>query len=360
MAKGKLVLGLDIGSTSIKMILLKEHRKRGEVVYALQSFGMKPLPPEAIVDGALMNSTAIVQAVQDLMAELKVKGKDVAIGVSGHSVIIKKIQMPRMSQDELEESIQWEAEQYIPFDVKDVNIDTQILDGGGNDATGQMDVLLVAAKKDMINDYTTVVSEAGLAPVVVDVDAFAVQNMFSVNYDVPERETVVLINAGASVVNINIISNGATVFTRDVTIGGNQFTEEIQKQLNVSYEEAEALKIGGNGADADAVVPQDVERVLSSVAEQVAGEIQRSLDFYAGTAADSNFSKVYLSGGTAKIPALFKTIEARTGVPVEILNPFRKIEVDNRKFDPAFIMDVAPMAAVAVGLALRRPGDKLG
>ncbi|WP_171818329.1 type IV pilus assembly protein PilM [Pyxidicoccus fallax] len=359
MAKGKLALGLDIGSTSIKMILLKEQRKRGEVGYALQSFGMKPLPPEAIVDGALMNSTAIVQAVQELMSELKVKSKDVAIGVSGHSVIIKKIQMPRMSQDELEESIQWEAEQYIPFDVKDVNIDTQILDGGANDATGQMDVLLVAAKKDMINDYTTVVSEAGLAPVVVDVDAFAVQNMFSVNYDLPEKETVVLINAGASVVNINIIANGVTVFTRDVTIGGNQFTEEIQKQLNVSYEEAEALKIGGNQADADSVVPQDVERVLSSVAEQVAGEIQRSLDFYAGTAADSNFSKVYLSGGTAKIPALFKTIEARTGVPVEILNPFRKIEVDNRKFDPAFIMDVAPMAAVAVGLALRRPGDKL-
>jgi type IV pilus assembly protein PilM len=360
MAKGKLALGLDIGSTSVKMILLKEQRKRGEVGYALQSFGMKPLPPEAIVDGALMNSTAIVQALQELMAELKVKAKDVAIGVSGHSVIIKKIQMPRMTQEELEESIQWEAEQYIPFDVKDVNIDTQILDGGGNDATGQMDVLLVAAKKDMINDYTTVVSEAGLAPVVVDVDAFAVQNMFSVNYDLPANETVVLINAGASVVNINIIANGVTVFTRDVTIGGNQFTEEIQKQLNVSYEEAEALKIGGNQADEDAVVPQEVERVLASVAEQVAGEIQRSLDFYAGTAADANFSKVFLSGGTAKIPALFKTIEARVGVPVEILNPVRKIDVDNRKFDPAFIMDVAPMAAVAVGLALRKPGDKLG
>jgi type IV pilus assembly protein PilM len=306
-----------------------------------------------------MNSTAIVQAVQELMNELKIKGKEVAIGVSGHSVIIKKIQMPRMSQEELEESIQWEAEQYIPFDVKDVNIDTQILDSGANDATGQMDVLLVAAKKDMINDYTTVVSEAGLAPVVVDVDAFAVQNMFSANYDIPEKETVVLINAGASVVNINIISNGITVFTRDVTIGGNQFTEEIQKQLNVSYEEAEALKIGGNRADADAVVPQEVERVLTSVAEQVAGEIQRSLDFYAGTAADANFTKVYISGGTAKIPALFKTIESRVGVPVEILNPFKKIEVDNRKFDPNFIMDVAPMAAVAVGLALRRPGDKL-
>jgi len=360
MAKGKLALGLDIGSTGVKLIQLKEQRRRGQVGYALQSFGMKPLPPEAIVDGALMNSTAIVQAMQELISELRVKQKEVAIGVSGHSVIIKKISMPRMTQEELEESIQWEAEQYIPFDVKDVNIDTQILNPDANDATGQMDVLLVAAKKDMINDYTTVVSEAGLSPVVVDVDAFAVQNMFSANYDPSPNETVVLINAGASVVNINILALGQTVFTRDVTIGGNQFTEEIQKQLNVSYEEAEALKIGGGRGDADAVVPQEVERVMTQVAEQVSGEIQRSLDFYAGTAPDSNFSKVYLSGGTAKIPALFKTIETRVGVPVEIMNPFKNIEIDNRKFDPGFIMDVAPVAAVAVGLALRKPGDKLG
>lgn len=358
MAKGKLALGLDIGSTGVKMIQLKEQRRRGQVGYSLVSFGMKPLPPEAIVDGALMNSTAIVQAIQELMGELKIKQKEVAIGVSGHSVIIKKIAMPRMSQEELEEAIQWEAEQHIPFDMKDVNVDTQILKPDANDATGQMDVLLVAAKKDMINDYTTVVSEAGLLPVVVDVDAFAVQNCFSGNYEVPMGETVVLINAGAAVVNINILSQGITTFTRDVTIGGNQFTEEIQKQLNVSYEEAEALKIGGGRNDADAVVPQEVERVMAQVAEQVAGEIQRSLDFYAGTAPDATFARVYLSGGTAKIPALFKTIETRVGVPVEIMNPFKAIEVDNRKFDPAFITDVAPQAAVAVGLALRKAGDK--
>ena len=362
MAKGKMAIGLDIGSTSVKMVQLKETRRRGQLVYSLQNFGMKALPPEAIVDGALMNSTAIVQAIQELLQELRIKQKEVAIGVSGHSVIIKKISMPRMSQDELEESIQWEAEKYIPFDVKDVNIDTQILTPAESEdqtQTGQMDVLLVAAKKDMINDYTTVVSEAGLIPVVVDVDAFAVQNMFSVNYDFPERETVVLINAGASVVNINIVANGMTVFTRDVTIGGNQFTEEIQKQLNVSYEEAEALKVGGGRGDTDSVVPQEVERVMSGVAEQVAGEIQRSLDFYAGNSADANFTRVFISGGTAKIPALFKTIEMRVGVPVEILNPFKNIEIDNRRFDPSFIMDVAPVAAVAVGLALRRSGDKL-
>src|SRR5438105_8901038 len=194
MAKSKLALGLDIGSSSVKLVQLKE-AKRG---YILEAFGVATLPPEGIVDGALMNSTAIVEAIRGLVTQYKLKNRDAAIGVSGHSVIIKKISMPRMTQEELEESIQWEAEQYIPFDVKDVNIDTQILSSDPNDQTGQMDVLLVAAKKDMINDYTTVVAEAGLNPVVVDVDAFAVQNMFSVNYDVPERETVVLINAGAS------------------------------------------------------------------------------------------------------------------------------------------------------------------
>ncbi len=355
MAKGKLALGLDIGSSSVKMILLKES-KRG---YQLQSFGMAPLPPEAIVDGALMNSTAIVQAIQELVSAQKIKHKEAALGVSGHSVIIKKISLPRMSQEELDESIQWEAEQYIPFDVKDVNLDTQILTPPGADSAGQMDVLLVAAKKDMINDYTSVVAEAGLSPAIVDIDAFAVQNAFEVNYEVPAGETVVLINAGASVVNINILASGVTTFTRDITVGGNQFTEEIQKQLNVSYDEAEALKVGGRaGGDADAVVPQEVERVIQGVAEQMAGEIQRSLDFYAATAADARITRVYLSGGTAKIPALFKTIETRVGVPVEILNPFKNIEIDNRKFDPTYIMEIAPMAAVVVGLGLRRPGDK--
>jgi type IV pilus assembly protein PilM len=352
MAKNKLAVGLDIGSSSVKMVMLKE--KKGG--YALQAFGSAPLPPEAIVDGALMNSTAIVQAIQELVAGQRVKNKEVAIGVGGHSVIIKKISLPRMTQEELDESIQWEAEQYIPFDVKDVNIDTQILNPEA-DAAGQMDVLLVAAKKDMINDYTSVCAEAGLQPTVVDVDAFAVQNAFEANYELPRGETVVLINVGAAVSNINIIANGITTFTRDITMGGNAFTEEIQKQLNVSYDEAEALKIGGQG-ETDAVVPQEVERVIQGVADQMAGEIQRSLDFYAATAADSHIAKVYLSGGTARIPALFKVIESRAGVPVEIMNPFKNIEIDNRKFDPNVIMNAAPSAAVAVGLALRRPGDK--
>ena len=271
MARNKPSIGLDIGSSSVKLVCLREG-KRG---YALDSFGIVALPPEAIVDGALMNSSAIVDAIKELFAQAKLKTKIVAISVSGHSVIIKKISLPRMSQEELEESIQWEAEQYIPFELKDVNLDVQIL-SPGDDATGQMDVLLVAAKKDMINDYTAVISEAGLIPQVVDVDAFAVQNAFEINYEMPRNETIVLINAGASVVNINVIANGYTTFTRDVSMGGNQFTEEIQKQLNVSYDEAEKLKIGGDITETDSVIPQEVERIIQGVADQMAGEIQRS------------------------------------------------------------------------------------
>jgi type IV pilus assembly protein PilM len=352
MAKNKLALGLDIGSSSVKLVHLKEG-KRG---YTLLAWGEAPLPPEAVVDNQLMNSSAIVEAIRELMAQQKVKSKEVAIGVRGHSVIIKRISMPFMSQEDLDESIQWEAEQYIPFDVKDVNIDTQILTPQA-DAAGQMDVLLVAAKKDMINDFTSVCAEAGLTATVVDVDAFAVQNAFEVNYPQGPNQPVVLINVGAAVTNINIVNNGMATFTRDITAGGHAFTEEIQKQLNISAEEAEALKVGGHG-EADAVVPQEVERVIQGVADQMGGEIQRSLDFHAATAPDVHPTRVYLSGGTARIPALFKVIEQRAGVPVEVLNPFKNIEVDNRKFDPAVIMNAAPAAAVAVGLALRRPGDK--
>lgn len=352
MAKNKLALGLDIGSSSVKLVHLKEG-KRG---FSLLAWGEAPLPAEAVVDNQLMNSAAIVEAIRELVAQQKVKTKEVAIGVRGHSVIIKRISMPVMSQEDLDESIQWEAEQYIPFDVKDVNIDTQILTPQG-DAAGQMDVLLVAAKKDMINDFTAVCAEAGLTATVVDVDAFAVQNAFEANYPQAPGQPVVLINVGAAVTNINIVNNGLATFTRDITVGGNAFTEEIQKQLNISAEEAEALKVGGHG-ETDAVVPQEVERVIQGVADQMGGEIQRSLDFHAATAPDVHPTRVYLSGGTARIPALFKVIEQRAGVPVEILNPFKNIEVDNRKFEPAVIMNAAPAAAVAVGLALRRPGDK--
>ena len=350
MARGKNALGLDIGSSSIKLCQLKETKKGIQLV----NFSMAPLPTEAIVDGALMNAPAIVDAVQTMVGDLKIKQKEAAISISGHSVIIKKISLPTMSQEELDESINWEAEQYIPFDINDVYIDYQLLQNRPDQ--GQMDVMLVAAKREMVDEYAGVVREAGLTPAVVEVDCFSIQNSFEINYRFPPGEAVVLLDVGASTINITIVSNGITTFTRDISMGGNQFTEEIQKQLKVSYDEAENYKVGNTGDDDK--VKADVERIMANVAESMAGEIHRSLDFYLATSSEGRISRIYVSGGTVKVPALAHTIEKRVGVTVELVDPFRNIQVDSKVFNTDYIDEIRPMAAVAVGLGLRRAHDK--
>lgn len=347
-------IGLDIGSSHVKLMELEHDARSGK--HRLLSFGMTRLPPEAIVDGAVMNTNVIVDAIRELLQKHRVKTRNAAVSISGNAVIIKRINLPVMTIDELEESIQWEAEQYIPFDINDVNIDVQILEGASEDPN-QMEVLLVAARKELVNEYQSLLSQAGLKPVIVDVDAFAVSNMFELSYEVPQ-ETIALINIGASNVNIHILRRGISAFTRDVGIGGRQFTEEIQRALNISYEEAEAMKVGGDEHDAAAVVPEEIERVLSSVGDSLAMEIQRSLDFYRSTSSDSGISRIYLSGGAARTPGLTRAIERTTSLPVEVIDPFRKIQIDERMYNSAFLNDVGPQAAVVVGLALRRPGDK--
>ena len=347
-------IGLDIGSSHIKLMEI-EHDPRSDK-YRLVNFGMAKLPPEAIVDGAVMNTNVIVDAIRELVQQHRIKAKDVVASVSGNAVIIKRVNLPLMSLDELEESIQWEAEQYIPFDINDVNIDVQILDGAAEDP-GQMDVLLVAARKELVNEYQSLITQAGLRAAVVDVDAFAVANMFQLNYDIA-GQTVALVNIGASNVNIHVLRDGVSAFTRDVGLGGRQFTEEIQRTLNISYEEAEAMKVGGDEHDRGAVVPEEIEQVLASVGDSLATEIQRSLDFYLSTSADEGIGQVYLSGGAARTPGLSRAIQQQTGLPVEIVDPFRKIQIDERAFNPGYLGDLAPQAAVVVGLALRRAGDR--
>ncbi|MCA9520363.1 MAG: type IV pilus assembly protein PilM [Myxococcales bacterium] len=353
MASGKNAIGLDIGSHSIKLIQLKETGKG----VTLQNFSYIQLPPEAIVDGSLMNSSDVVSAIQELVKVNKLRNKDVAVSISGHSVIIKKISLPEQTIDELEESIQWEAEQYIPFDIKDVNVDVEILNPKAGQ--GQMDVLLVAAKKDVINEYMTLILEANLNPVVVDVDCFALQNQFELNYGRVPDQTIALVNVGASVININIVSNGVTTFTRDITMGGDLVTGEIQKQLNVNYDEAETYKTGGGmDEDAGSIIPQEVEKICEMVSETLVNEIQRSLDFFAATTVNAGISRIYLSGGSSKMPALVKTLERTTEIPVEQSNPFKNVIIDNRRFDLDFLQTISPMAAVSVGLGLRRGGER--
>lgn len=351
MARQKLCVGIDIGSSSVKMCHLKRTKKGVQ----LNAFGHIPLPSETVVDGALMNWNRVVDAIQELLASHRVRHKQAALSISGHAVIIKKISLPQMTREALDESLHWEAQQFIPFDMADVYLDAQILREAPGQA-GQMDVVMVAARKDYVNDFTSALAEAGLEPMVCDVDAFAVQTMFEENYDIDPTQTVVLVNLGAAKTNINIIADGISSFTRDLTIGGNQFTEEIQKQLHVAHEEAEALKVGGTDrSGADAVVPHEVQRALQHVAEAVTTEIHRSLDFYSATTAAPPPSKIYLSGGTARLQVLAKSLETRLQIPAEVIDPFRRIDISGH--DEAYLRSLAPSAAVAVGLALRYPGD---
>ncbi|MBI4510349.1 MAG: type IV pilus assembly protein PilM [Deltaproteobacteria bacterium] len=343
-------IGLDIGSSSVKVVQAKTSKKG----VALLNFGLEPLPPQAIVDGTIMNQSAVVDAIRELWSRMKLKQKNVAIAIAGHSVIIKKITVPPMTDDELAEQIPWEAEHHIPFAKDDVELDYQVINR--QNASGQMELLLVAAKKEVVHDYAAVAREASLIPEVVDVAAFTVQNGFEVNYKFPPGETVVLVNVGAAIANINIMKDGISAFTRDVTIGGNAFTEEIQKQLNVSHDEAEAYKVGGS-LEEHGVVPQEVERIMESVADVMSGEFQRSLDFFLATSADASVTKIYLSGGSAKVGALHRAIEKRSRLTVEVLDAWKNVQLD-AKLDQAFLRAHSPEAMVGLGLALRAAGDK--
>jgi type IV pilus assembly protein PilM len=320
------VVGLDIGSSAVKAVELSLKGKGKD--FELSHLGVAKLPSEAIVQGAFLNSGAIVETIREAIENAKIRTKNVAA-------------------------------QYIPFHVHEVNLDFQILDDGSSgEGDGQMEVLLVAAKKDLIDDYVQVITEAGLAPAVIDVAAFAVENTFETNYDVSPEDVVALVNIGAQVVNINILSDGAPAFTRDITTAGNQYTEEIQKALSVSFDEAERIKFGGRKTDeSQEVVPQEVEQAMQSVTETVIGEISRSLDFFGATTADSHIGRVVLSGGGANVAGFEKAFHERTGLPVEIMNPFSRM-IPSSKFEPEFLEEMAPALGVGVGLALRRVGSR--
>jgi len=315
----KQCIGLDIGSSAVKAVQLK---KKGNG-WALQAFGMQPLVPPTNVDGTIMEQGPVPEAIRQLWARLKLKTKDVAIAIAGHSVIIKKITVPMMKPEELAANIRNEAEHHIPFGRDDVEIDYHVTNP--MTPSGQTELLLVAAKKEVVSDYVQVVRDAGLVPTVVDVAAFASQNGFEANYALDGRETVVLINIGAAISNINIVRAGVSLFTRDVTIGGNAYTEEIQKQMGIAADEAEAYKVGGSQTE-DGVVPQEVIRVMEGVSEVMAGEFQRSLDFFLATTADANVTRIVLAGGSSKVASLHRAIERRSRLPLEVADACQNVQ----------------------------------
>jgi type IV pilus assembly protein PilM len=352
LGKAKAVVGLDIGSSAVKAVELKAVGKGFTVV----ACATEPIPPDSIVDGAIIDGAAVADAIRRLFDNKAFKSQEIAASLSGSAVIVKKISLPVMTEAELAESIQWEAEQYIPFDIQDVNLDYQILDPGtGPDSKGTMDVLLVAAKKEKIADYTGVISQAGRVPVIVDVDAFALQNAYEANYGIDAASVVVLLNAGASAININILSGQQSIFTRDVSLGGNAYTEAVQKELNLPFDSAEQMK---KGQAVDGVSQETLRPVLQAMTENVLVEIQKTFDFYRATATSDRIDRILLSGGASRIDGFAAALAERFGAPVEPFDPFRTIAFDAAKLGVADAENLVPSAAVAVGLALRKVGDR--
>lgn len=346
----KSLVGLDIGSSAVKAVELRLTASG----YKVAAIGRELVPPDSIVDGAIIDGGVVAGVIRQVFENSNIKTKEVVASLSGNAVIVKKITLPLMSEDELAESIYWEAEQYIPFDIQDVNLDYQVLEAVADDSNQDtMDVLLVAAKKEKIADYTAVISQAGRVPVVVDVDAFALQNAYEINYGIDMSQVVVLVNAGASAININIIEGGQSLFTRDISIGGNAYTVALQTELNLAFEDADLLKRGlpVEGASAEDAVP-----ILLAVTENLLLEIEKTFDFFKATAVSDRIDQLFVSGGAAGVEGFVEALGARFDLPVSVFDPFRQIAFDVKQVSEELRRELVSTSAIAVGLALRQ-GD---
>jgi type IV pilus assembly protein PilM len=344
--KKKSVAGLDVGSSSIKMVELDGKMNSLNLV----SLGFENLPDNTIVDGQIMELNVVSEVIQNVCSNHQITANQVVTGVSGHSVIIKNIVLPPMSREELEESIDWHAEEHIPYDLSEVTLDYQIT----SETPEATHVLIAACKRERIDNMKQAIQLAGKQPVVIDVDTFALQNCYEINYQPDESQIVALLNIGAATMNVNIVKGTRSLFTRDITVGGSQFTDVLQRSLGLSFQQAEAVKRGV--ADArDGIEEKAIEPLMKNVTEVVAMEIQKTFDFYRATTEDAEMvvQKILISGGGSKLAGLAEDLSEKLELPVEILDPFRNIKVDTRKFDPDYLSEIMPEMAVAVGLAVR-------
>ena len=341
--KSKPLVGLDIGSSSVKAIELAQSKSGYEVT----GFAREALGPDTVVDGAITDATVVSEAIKSVFTLGGFKAKQVATSVSGHSVIVKRVVLPVENPDEVASSIEFDADQYIPFEIAEVNLDYEVI-GPSQKEDGGLEVLLVAAKKDQIENNTSVVTMAGRTARVVDVDAFALQNAFEVNYNPDPNDTIALLNIGASLTNINITKAGMPLFIRDVSVGGSQYTDILEKELQLSFEEAEQLKFGKKIGmyDADMVAP-----LLDSITDILTMEVQKTFDFFKETFPEEDISSIYLAGGTAGATGLKEKINAAFDLQTEILDPLKAVKVGSKV--GSGVRDLGPALAVVLGLALR-------
>lgn len=346
----KQVIGLDIGSSSVKMVELKPVG-RG---LKMTNFGMTPIPEGLVDGGEIVDPSVLAQHIGALHKELGLKNKSVCVGMFGGAVIVKKISIPRIDPKLIGEQIQWEAEQYIPFDLSDVNLDYHLLSGGGKNSE-TMDILLVAAKHDYIIRYFEAIESAGLKCSLIDVAGFAIANCFEMNYGVRRNQSIALINIGSGVTNLVIVDNGDVVFCRDIPIGGNVYNMEIARELGVSPQEAEELKIGFSRSHEN---PKELEDVIRSTNAMVCEEINDSFTFYEQSKSGSTASEIFLSGGSMQIPGLISAISEATGLNTQPFNPLQSVTYNKKSFSPEFVQEISPFLPCVLGLGTRKVGDK--
>ncbi len=342
LGSGNTAVGLSIGTSSIKLVELKKSGKSWKLLH----FGMVQLPDDAIINREIVNSIAVVDSLKTLVSQIKLKSKNVCTSLSGTSLIVKRMQLDVPNPKDIQDQVFWEAEQYIPFDISEVVMDYAVLSRGKDAKT---DVLLVVVKRSVLDGYMTAVQEASLKPKVVDVDYFAAQNTFEANYQNNPAEAVAIIDIGASSTKYVVVQGGVPIFTKDSSLGGKTLTQEIQKHLNLSFADAETLKISGQNGG----MPQEVSELMNVMSENVASDVKRTLDFYNASSSGAPVSYILLSGGSSRIPGLSKAIEDASGHPTQMLNPFNSITYDPAVFTQDYISGISAIASIPIGLALR-------
>ncbi len=340
--QGGNLVGIDIGSSSVKVVEL-ERSDSGDL--RLVRFVSEPLLPEAIVDSEIIDRQAVVDAIQNVFDEHDIKTRDVVTAVSGRAVIVKKIWMDRLDEADAREAILWEAEQHIPYDIQDVTLDFQILRTAPDEK--QMEVLLVAAKKDLVNEQIDILREAGLNPCIVDVDAFAVQNAVESNYVFDPGEVVAIIDVGSEETNLNIVQDSVPLYTKDLPSGTTVIIDAIKRDQHYSQEEAEeALRMPGPEVNLQAMVQE--------VFEDLAQSIERASAFLSASEESDSISRLLVSGGGANVRGLAEFLADRLQIPVDVINPLQTVDIDAEQVDTELWSAQAPQYAVSVGLALRR------
>jgi len=377
----KATVGLDIGSSIVKAVQLRRSGKGIE----LEKFGIAEIYPGGDKKAAAESVRELkIAAVRKALQSANISAKQAITAVSGESIIVRYIQLPDMPEDELKNALKWEAEEYIPFHIDEVNIDSVILGKAGEG--GKVDVLLVSAKKELVNEHIDLIRAVGLTPLIIDVDSFAFLNCFEVNYQPNPTDVIALINIGGEITSINVYIGGISRFSRDISIAGDTITTSIQSRLGISFVQAEEMKIAAGASvpseEAEAEGGPSESGLLDTIrgtVEKITGEelgedsqeaiaakmvknsltnllseIRRSIQFFENQANGRVVQKIVLGGGTSKLRNIDKFFANELNLPVEIIDPLRRISVVGKDIDSDALIKAKQMLGVGIGLALRK------